>query len=230
MICIFWWCTHCSVFICWCVWPSKPISCWLSVVKSFQSPLSDQLISRMTLRWQGEVPSPEFHAFILFDSKSTLVVNKTNEKYSLSRQKFVENVGRRRKFVVEIYEKYVDQKNHQMVTHILGKACNQKKIFFFWRNIKKIVWRWSPKKRLFSRGGRTKSMQPTNALAPPPPPQISNGAFLILSYRQKTNWSHHIILFISNNIIRFEWSVIQYQWPTHILKGFCTKDFSCQLK
>ena len=58
------------------------------------------------------------------------MVNKTNEKNSLSRQKFVENVGRR-KFVVEIFEKYVDQKKHQMVTHILGKACI--------KNIKKIV-------------------------------------------------------------------------------------------
>ena len=196
MICIFWWCTHCSVFICWCVWPSKPISCWLSVVKSFQSPLSDQLISRMTLRWQGEVPSPEFHAFILFDSKSTLVVNKTNEKNSLSRQKFVENVGRRRKFVVEIFEKYVDQKKHQMVTHILGKACNKKNKFFLTKH-KKNCLTLIAKKRLFSRGGRTKSMQPTHALAPPPPPlQISNGASLILSYRQKTNWSHHIILIL----------------------------------
>ena len=55
------------------------------------------------------------------------MVNKTNEKNSLSRQKIVENVGRRRKFVVEIYEKYVDQKNNQMITHILGKACNKKK-------------------------------------------------------------------------------------------------------
>ena len=63
------------------------------------------------------------------------MVNKTNEKNSLSRQKFVENVGRRRKFVVEIYEKYVDQKKHQMVTHILGKAC---KSFFFDETLKKL--------------------------------------------------------------------------------------------
>ena len=33
-------------------------------------------------------------------------------------KKFVENVGRK-KFVVEIDEKYVDQKNHQMVRHIM---------------------------------------------------------------------------------------------------------------
>ena len=39
-----------------------------------------------------------------------------------SEKKLVENVGRKKKFVVEIYEKYVDQKKHQMVTYIIGKA------------------------------------------------------------------------------------------------------------
>ena len=39
-----------------------------------------------------------------------------------------------KKFVVEIYEKYVDQKKHQMVTYIIGKAYDKK---FLRRNIKK---------------------------------------------------------------------------------------------
>ena len=34
-----------------------------------------------------------------------------------------------KKFVVEIDEKYVDQKNHQMVTYIIGKAYD-KNIYF----------------------------------------------------------------------------------------------------
>ena len=43
---------------------------------------------------------------------------------------FVENVGRKKKFVFEIDEKYVDQKNHQMVTYIIGKAHHKKDIIF----------------------------------------------------------------------------------------------------
>ena len=31
-----------------------------------------------------------------------------------------------KKFFVEIYEKYVDQKNHQMVTYTIGKAYDKK--------------------------------------------------------------------------------------------------------
>ena len=41
-------------------------------------------------------------------------------------KKFVENVGRKKKFVVEIDEKYVDQEKHQMVAYIIGKAYEQK--------------------------------------------------------------------------------------------------------
>ena len=43
-------------------------------------------------------------------------------------------MGRKKKFVVEIDEKYVDQKKHQMVTYIIGKAYDKK---FLQRNIKK---------------------------------------------------------------------------------------------
>ena len=43
-------------------------------------------------------------------------------------------MGRKKKFVVEIYEKYVDQKKHQMVTFILEKAYDKKIIR---QNIKK---------------------------------------------------------------------------------------------
>ena len=50
-----------------------------------------------------------------------------------------------RKKIVEIDEKYVDEKKHQMVTYIIGKAYVKK---FLRRNIVgKIVGRLSPKKR-----------------------------------------------------------------------------------
>ena len=54
------------------------------------------------------------------------------------KKKFVENVDRKKKIVVKIYEKYVDQKKHQMVTYIIGKPYDKK---FLRRNIKKIVGR-----------------------------------------------------------------------------------------
>ena len=41
------------------------------------------------------------------------------------KKKFVENVGRK-KFFVEIDEKYVDRKNHQMVTYIIIKPTTKK--------------------------------------------------------------------------------------------------------
>ena len=50
------------------------------------------------------------------------------------KKKFAENVGRKKKFVVEIDEKYVDQKKHQMLTYIIGEAYDNK---FLRRNIKK---------------------------------------------------------------------------------------------
>ena len=60
-----------------------------------------------------------------------------NELNSLSPQKsekFVENVGRKKRFAVEIDERYVDQKKHQMVTYIIRKAYDKKCLR---RNIKK---------------------------------------------------------------------------------------------
>ena len=55
-------------------------------------------------------------------------------------------MGRKKKFVVEIDDKYVDLKKHQMVTYIIGKAYDKK---ILQQNIKKkIVGRWSPKKKL----------------------------------------------------------------------------------
>ena len=80
-------------------------------------------------------------------------------------------MGRKKKFVVESDEKYIDQKKHQMVTYIIGKAYAKK---ILRKNIKKIVGSWT----LSSLGGKTKSLQVTKTLAPPPPPQISNGASL----------------------------------------------------
>ena len=63
-------------------------------------------------------------------------------------------MGRKKKFVVEIYEKYVDQKKHQMVTYIIGKAYDEK---FLRRNIKKKLSDVDrQKKRLFSLVGEKK--------------------------------------------------------------------------
>ena len=39
-------------------------------------------------------------------------------------------MGRKKKFVVEIDEKYVDQINRQMLTYIIGKAYDKKKKIF----------------------------------------------------------------------------------------------------
>ena len=54
-----------------------------------------------------------------------------------------------KKFVVEIDEKCVDQKKHQMVTYIIGKAYNKK---FLRRNIKKKLSDVDRKKNLVSHG------------------------------------------------------------------------------
>ena len=43
-------------------------------------------------------------------------------------------MGRKKKIVVEIDKKYVDQKKHQMVTYIIGKAYDRNVLQ---RNIKK---------------------------------------------------------------------------------------------
>ena len=65
------------------------------------------------------------------------------------KKKCVANVGRKKKFLVEIDEKYVDQKKHQMVTYIIGKAYDKK---FLQRNIKKNCRTLIAKKKIvFSR-------------------------------------------------------------------------------
>ena len=67
-------------------------------------------------------------------------------------------MGRKKKFVVEIGEKYVDQEKQQMVTYIIGKAYDLSEV----------------KKKVASN---------RNSTPPPPPTQISNGASLtILGY------------------------------------------------
>ena len=54
-----------------------------------------------------------------------------------SKKRIVENVGKK-KIVVEIDEKYVDQKK-QMVTYIIGKAYDKKKVsHFFDKTLKKL--------------------------------------------------------------------------------------------
>ena len=73
----------------------------------------------------------------------------------------------KKKKIVEIDEKYVDQKKHQMVTYIIGKAYDKK---FLRRNIKKKLLDVDrQKKSLFSTGGKKKSLQATKTLGPPPP-------------------------------------------------------------
>ena len=59
-----------------------------------------------------------------------------------------------KKFVVEIDEKYVDQKSHQMliVTYIIGKAHDKKKSFLYTKNCRTFL----AKKTLFSCGGKKK--------------------------------------------------------------------------
>ena len=53
-------------------------------------------------------------------------MKKIVRRHKSQKKKFVENVGRKKKFVVEIDEKYVDQKKHQLVTYIIGKVYKQK--------------------------------------------------------------------------------------------------------
>ena len=75
---------------------------------------------------------------------------------------FVKNVSRKKKFVVEIDEKYVDKKKHQMVTYIIGKAYDKK---ILRHNIKKKLSDVDrQKKNLFSIGGKKKSLQATKTL------------------------------------------------------------------
>ena len=44
-----------------------------------------------------------------------------------------------KKSVVEIYEKYVNQRKHEMLTYIIGKAYDKTKLFHFSTKHKKIV-------------------------------------------------------------------------------------------
>ena len=70
--------------------------------------------------------------------------------------------GQKKKFLVEIDEKDFDQKKHQMVMYIIGKAYDKK---FLRRNInKKLSDVDRPKKILFSLGGKKKSLQATKTL------------------------------------------------------------------
>ena len=71
------------------------------------------------------------------------------EKNSLSPQKSEKKVcwicEQKKKFVVEIDEKYVDQKKHQMVAYIIGKAYDKK---FLRHNMKKNCRTLIAKKKL----------------------------------------------------------------------------------
>ena len=52
------------------------------------------------------------------------------KKIEKERKKSLLKMWAEKKFVVEIDDKYVDQKKHQMVTYIIGKAHDKKDILF----------------------------------------------------------------------------------------------------
>ena len=78
-------------------------------------------------------------------------------------------MGRKKKFVVEIDEKYVDQKNHQMLTYIIGKAYDKKNILFFRRNIKKKLSDVDRKKKDCFLADVKKKIASNKNSSPPPP-------------------------------------------------------------
>ena len=91
-----------------------------------------------------------------------------------SEKKVSGKCGQKKKFVVEIDEKYVNKKNHQMVTGNVHnrEGIRQKYIFQFFNlqwKLKNIVGRSSCR-------GKGKRLQTTKTLAPPP--HIYNGASL----------------------------------------------------
>ena len=75
-------------------------------------------------------------------------------------------MGRKKKFVVEIDEKYVDQEKQQMVTYIIGEAYDKK---FPQRNIKKKLSDVVRQKKNCFLSEVKKNLQATKTLAPPPP-------------------------------------------------------------
>ena len=80
-------------------------------------------------------------------------------------------MGRKKKFVVEIDEKYVHQKNHQI--HNRESKRQKNDISFLRRNIKKNCRTFIAKKKgLFSRGGKKKVCKQRKLY---PPPDIWGG-------------------------------------------------------
>ena len=71
-----------------------------------------------------------------------------------------------KKFVVEIDENYVDQKNHQMVTYIIGKAYDKNIYFSSATKIKKNCRTFITKKKC-SCGGEKKVATNKNSSRPP---------------------------------------------------------------
>ena len=74
----------------------------------------------------------------------------------------------KKKFVVGIDEKYVDQKKHQMVTYIIGKAYDKK---FLRRNIKKKLSDVDRKKKTCFPPEEKKKFASNKNSTPPPPPR-----------------------------------------------------------
>ena len=99
--------------------------------------------------------------------------------HHLIEKKSLLKMWQKKKFVVKIDEKYVDHKNHQMLTYIIGKAYDKKNIFnFFDETLKKKLSDVDRKKKDCFLTEVKKFASNKNS-SPPPPPQISNGASLI---------------------------------------------------
>ena len=76
----------------------------------------------ITIRKSFEIRDAPFD---IWGGAARLKLKKIVCRHESQKKKFVENVSRK-KIVVEIDEKYVDQKKHQMVTYIIGKAYDKK--------------------------------------------------------------------------------------------------------
>ena len=114
--------------------------------------------------------------FDIWGRGARLKLKKIVSRHKSQKKKVCWKCKQKKKFVVEIDEKYVDQKKHQMVTYIIGKAYDKK---FCDKTYKKKLSDVdiAKKKLVFHRRWKKKFASNKNSSAPPP--QISNGASLM---------------------------------------------------
>ena len=74
---------------------------------------------------------------LISGGRPRLKLKKIVCRHKSKKKKFAENVGRKKKFVVEIDEKYVDQKKHQKVTYTIGKAYDK-----IYQMVRPLVTAW----------------------------------------------------------------------------------------